>query len=321
MRTAQPSQPFGIARPFALCAAIALPSPALAASLDADVVLARATVPDEQLEPMRGGLDLGTMIARFAIERIVRVDGEIVARTQLLVDRLDSVAQRQMPDARLIGNLANLVQIGEGNRASTAPQSATQSSQTQPPVSSGTVSTPNVANGLTTEWGTALAQAMALANGDESNRPAPVNVGAVPTGSAASGATNAAPAAAAAQGTGSAVGATGAAATGAGTTAAGATGAGATTTGATPGTAAGIPVVAPVSLPTISITIPLGSGSIVVSGIPDAPALATSIQNSVQAARIETETRIDASLSSLSALRSLNFADALRQQAVEAARR
>lgn len=314
MRTREPSQHSRIACMAALGAAIALPSAAHASSLDAAAVLARATVPEEQLEPMRGGLDLGTMIARFAIERIVRVDGEVVARTQLLVDRLDSVAQRQMPDARLIGNLANLVQIGEGNRASTAPQSSTQSSQTQPPVSSGTVSTPNVANGLTAEWGTALAQAMALANGDESNRPAPVNVGAIPAGSAASGATTATPAPAA-QGAGSA------GATGAGATAAGATGAGATTAGAAPGTAAGIPVVAPVSIPTVSITIPVGSGSIVVSGIPDAPALATSIQNSVQAARIETETRIDASLSSLSALRSLNFTNALRQQAIDSARR
>lgn len=293
MKAAQHPHSSRAGRLAALVAAIVLPSTPMAASSDAADVLARAAVPEQQLEPMRGGLDLGTMIGRFAIERIVRVDGEVVARTQLLVDRLDAVSRGQLPDARLIGNLANLVQIGEGNRASTAPQSSATSSQSQPPTSSGTVSTPNVASGLSTEWGTALAQAVAIANGDQSNRPVPVDVGAVSSagaGSAPSAAANAATPAAA-QG------------------------------GAAAATASGIPVVAPVAIPTISITIPVGNGSIVVSGIPNGPALATSIQNSAQATRIETETRIEAALSSLSALRSMNFAAALRQQAVDAARR
>lgn len=293
MKAAQHPHSSRAGRLAALVAAIVLPSTPMAASSDAADVLARAAVPEQQLEPMRGGLDLGTMIGRFAIERIVRVDGEVVARTQLLVDRLDAVSRGQLPDARLIGNLANLVQIGEGNRASTAPQSSATSSQSQPPTSSGTVSTPNVASGLSTEWGTALAQAVAIANGDQSNRPVPVDVGAVSSagaGSAPSAAANAATPAAA-QG------------------------------GAAAATAGGIPVVTPVAIPTISITIPVGNGSIVVSGIPNGPALATSIQNSAQATRIETETRIEAALSSLSALRSMNFAAALRQQAVDAARR
>lgn len=271
----------------ALLAVLGLSPVAMAASPDAANVLARATVPEQQLEPMRGGVDLGTMIGRFAIERIVRVDGEVVARTQLLVDRLDSLSRGQLPDARLIGNLANLVQIGEGNHANTAPQSSVTSSQSLPPISSGSVSTPNVANGLSTDWGTALAQAVAIANGDQSNRPAPVAVD-VPAGSvgpapSATGSATAAPAAAPSAG--------------------------------------GIPVVAPIAVPIVSISIPVGNGSIVVSGIPNGPALATSIQNSVQATRIETETRIDASLASLSALRSMNFAAALRQQAIDAARR
>jgi len=271
----------------ALVAVFELSTVAMAASADAADVLARATVPELQLEPMRGGVDLGTMIGRFAIERIVRVDGEVVARTQLLVDRLDSLSRGQLPDARLIGNLANLVQIGEGNHANTAPQSSVTSSQSQPPISSGSVSTPNVANGLSTDWGTALAQSVAIANGDQSNRPAPVAVD-VPAGSvgpapSAAGSATAAPVAAPSAG--------------------------------------GIPVVAPIAVPIVSISIPVGNGSIVVSGIPNGPALATSIQNSVQATRIETETRIDASLASLSALRSINFAAALRQQAIDAARR
>lgn len=291
MRTARHPQSSRLAGLAALGAAVALPLPAPAASSDAAITLAAAVVPDGQLEPMRGGLDLGSLFASFAIERIVRIDGEVVARTQLLVDRLDRIAHGQLPDARLVGNPANLVQIGDGNRAGIAPQSTVQSSQSPSPVSGGTVSAPNVANGMSTEWGTALAQAMALANGDASNRPVPVDVGTVPAGSG--GSTPSPPASgpsspAAAQGTGS---------------------------------AGGVPVVAPVAVPTVSITIPVGSGAIVVSGIPNGPALATSIQNSVQATHIETETRIDASLASLSALRSLNFAAALRQQAIDAAGR
>lgn len=276
----------------ALATAIALPASVDAANPDAAIVLARAVVPDEQLEPMRGGLDLGSMIGRFAIERIVRVDGQTVARTQLILERLDGLSRGQMPDARLIGNLANLVQVGESNQATTAPESAGQAAPPTP-VSSGTVSTPNTAAGMGNDWSSMLAQAVALANGDESSRPTPVNVGAVPSGNAgASSSPSSSPPPAPAG------------------------------AGAGPTTAGGIPVVQPIVVPTLSITIPVGSGrSVVVSGIPNGPALATSIQNSVQATRIETETRIDAALSSLSALRSLNFAAQLRQQAIDAATR
>ncbi len=283
-----------------LVAAAATPYSAGAASPDAAVVLARAVIPDAELAPMRGGLDLGSMIARFAIERVVRVDGEVVARTQLMVDRLDGLTRGQLPDARLVGNLANLVQVGDGNRATTTPSSSVQASP--PPsgqaVSSGTVSTPNTADGMANDWASMLAQAVALANGDESNRPTPVNVGAVPNGNANPAASN--PSSPPSQATGSGAG--------------------------TP-TAGGAPVVqpvavSPVAVPTMSITIPVGAGrSVVVSGIPNGPALATSIQNSVQAATIAAETRIELDVSSLSALRSLNFAAELRQQAIEAARR
>src|SRR5690606_10623442 len=113
--------------------------------------------------------------------------GQTVARTQLIVERLDGLSRGQMPDARLIGNLANLVQVGQGNQATTSPESSAQTSPPsgQPqPVSSGTVSTPNTAAGMGNDWGSMLAQAVALANGDESNRPTPVNVGAVPSGNA-----------------------------------------------------------------------------------------------------------------------------------------
>lgn len=284
-----------------LSAATALPSAAGAASPDAAVVLARAAVPDEELAPMRGGLDLGSMIARFAIERVVRVDGEVVARTQLMLDRLDGLTRGRLPDARLVGNLANLVQVGDGNGTTTMPSPSAPASP--PPsgqaVSSGTVSTPNSTDGMANDWASMFAQAVALANGDESNRPTPVNVGTVPTGNPNPAVSN--PSSPPSQAPGS--------------------GAGSPTAGGVPVVQPVTPV-APIAVPTMSITIPVGSGrSVVVSGIPNGPALATSIQNSVQAATIAAETRIELDVSSLSALRSLNFAAQLRQQAIDAARR
>lgn len=267
----------------ALCAGLA--GPASAAPSSDGPLLAWEPVPDERLAQMRGGMSVGPVFANFAIERVVRIDGEVVARTQLILSRLDQLSRGALPDAQLVGNLANLVQVGQGNAAgapgSTIPVAASPAAQ---PVNGGTVSTPNVASGLSADWGPALSQAVGIATGGTDNaRPAPVAVGAAPAAAAQAGASSPPSA-------GSSASVTGAAAAS--------------------------------SLPgTFSISVPIGAGRIVVSGIPNASALATSIQNSVQATRIETETTISASLASLSALRSMTFAASLRQQAIDAARR
>jgi hypothetical protein len=55
--------------------------------------------------------------------------------------------------------------------------------------------------------------------------------------------------------------------------------------------------------------------------IPNGAAMGLAIQNSLNNQQISTRTQIDATLSSLSALQSGQFAAALRQQAIESVRR
>lgn len=235
------------------------------------------SVPDARLQNLRGGLDLGPLMASFAIERLVRIDGQIVARTQLIITGLDRLAYGGLPDIRLVGNLANLVQIGLGNlMVDVGIEPGAPAAAAASPGSSGAVSATGIASGSMAQFGAGLALGVAAANADlPSPSPAPSGT---PAGAAPATAPPAAPATAAA-------------------------------------------AAAPPS--GSSITVPVGNTGqvIVISAIPDASTLATSIQNSVQATRIETQTSIDATLGSLAALRSVNFAASLRQQAIDSVRR
>lgn len=284
------------------------PPPAVPAAIDAWPAIAEA-----DLARMRGGLDLGTLVANFAIERVVRVDGAVVARTQLVMTDLGRLSGGMLPGVSLTGNLANLVQIGPGNAlaanvtaavADTVAQAletagvAGGASGPAPAASgnSGSASTTNIASGLQASYADGLARGVAVATGEDASLRAPA-----PTPVPAAGAyTGAAPGAVAASTATSAPAATAPA-------------------GAAQAPSAGAP-----SMPaTVTITVPLGNTGqvIVVSNLPGATALATSIQNSVQATRIQAETHISVTLNSLSALRSAAFAEGLRQQAIDSARR
>lgn len=255
-----------------LIAAMLSSSATAAIEADAGSIEHWKSVPDEQLGNLRGGLDLGLLMASFAIERLVRIDGQIVARTQLIVSGLDRLAHGGLPDIRLVGNLANLVQIGLGNLM--VDVGIEPAAPAASPGSSGAVSATGIASGSMAQFGAGLALGVAAANGD---LPSPAQSG-TPASAAAPPAASAA---------------------------------------AAPATAA---VAAPSGS---SITVPVGNTGqvIVISAIPDASTLATSIQNSAQATRIETQTSIDATLGSLAALRSVNFAASLRQQAIDSVRR
>lgn len=272
-------------------------------------------VAEADLAQMRGGLDLGTLVANFAIERVVRINGELVARTQLVMTDLGRLSAGMLPNVQLVGNLANLVQVGQGNAlaadvaaaASTAAAQALEAAGlpggTSGPApaaqgSSGSVSATNIASGLQASFADGLAHGVAVATGEDASLrpPAPVPV---PAPSASAGAP---PSAAAAASTATSV------------------------------PAATAPTSAQASVPsspalvvpaTTTITVPLGNTGqvIVVSNLPNAAALATSIQNSVEATRIQAETSISVTLNSLSALRSAAFAEGLRQQAIASARR
>ena len=277
------------------------------------------TIAEADLAQMRGGLDLGTLVANFAIERVVRINGELVARTQLVMTDLGRLSAGMLPNVQLVGNLANLVQVGQGNAlaadvtaaASTAAAQALEAAGlpggTSGPApaaqgSSGSVSATNIASGLQASFADGLAHGVAVATGEDASLrpPAPVPV---PAPSASTGSP---PSAAAAASTATSVPA------------------------ATAPTSAAVPAPTPtpataslVVPATTTITVPLGNTGqvIVVSNLPNAAALATSIQNSVQATRIQAETSISVTLNSLSALRSAAFAEGLRQQAIASTRR
>ncbi len=282
---------------------------------DADSPELWAAVPDSELSQMRGGLDLGFLVANFAIERAVRINGEVVSLTRLVITDLPNLLRGGMPDIHLSGNLANLVQVGQGNARAESINSATQaavgetlaavtsSGQGNPaPGNSGVASTSNAAN-LQGQFGPGLAQAVALANGEGGVQPpAPV---ATPSATANAPAPAAGASLAVSPQAPNPPAASWQSAT------------------AQAGSAAAAGAQAATAPLTTSLSIPIGNtGQVInVTSIPNAAAFATSIQNSVQATRIDTETSISASLSSLAALRSSNFAAALRQQAIDSVRR
>ena len=72
-------------------------------------------VPEETLRDLRGGIDLGSLVAYFAIERSVEVDGVVVARMQIVISNLDRLGNGGMPTVSITGPLAQLVQVLAAN--------------------------------------------------------------------------------------------------------------------------------------------------------------------------------------------------------------
>ncbi|HRO61190.1 MAG TPA: hypothetical protein PK177_18840 [Burkholderiaceae bacterium] len=337
-------------------------------------------IPDQELAEMRGGLDLGSLIANFAIERLVRINGEVVARTQLVLSELGNLSNGGLPSIELAGNIASLIQVGENNAvvqatetaqtaanqaaadsiaaqataaaAAAAAQAAAQQAAATASApggsgnsgatsqgGAGSVASINYAAGAGGLFGPGLAMAVAAANGElpgqaESNAAnaaanasanAAANASAAGrvgtsglAGASASGSSPApAPATAAAASTGGSASTAAASATASpGTAGPGAAGPGA----AGPAAAAAQPSGAP-TLGTITVPVGNTGRTIVINNLPNAAALTTTIQNSVEAVRIDTETSISATMSSLAALRSSNFAAMLQQQAIDSVRR
>ncbi len=292
---------------------------------------------DAELGQLRGGFEFESLIANFAIERIVRIDGEVVARTLLVFD-FTNVEAGRLPSLQVIGDLANLIQVGPGNAAAGIEQQVVASvaaavadaTEAQSAAgagaaaiidaanqSAGTLSLPagadasastvtaasGVSSGSATQFGTALNQAIEVATsldsaaGSPAAEPAPAPMTPL-TPMQSSPATPALPASVADV--------------------------------ALPQPAAAAPQVAleptapmpaaspaPSALPAASSLVRIVGSTgqvVVVSNLPDAAALATAIQNSAAATRLETQTTISATLNSLALLQSGAMADALRQQ-------
>jgi len=253
-------------------------------------------VPEETLREARGGMDLGGLVGYFAIDRVVEVDGQVVAKMQIVVSNLDRISSGGMPTISVSGPLSELVQVMNGaHGAATVPDVAEGSTATAvdaPKASSQVASAPAQAHSASagTAGNSASVSASTTASGSQAqlgsavaaaNSPVQATVELVPQGSTAP-ATNVAAAPAA-------------------NVAAAGPSAAASAANATAG---------------ITKIIPVGTTGqfVVVSNLPNAPALTTAIQNQVRATTISTQTTITASLNSLSVLNSLALGNAIQQQ-------
>src|SRR5579871_3809224 len=246
-------------------------------------------VPEDNLKGMRGGVDLGNLVGYFAIDRVVQVDGQVVAKMQIVVSNLDKLSTGGMPTVSVSGPLSELVQVmngpagsGSGNAAAAAVTAAAK-----------TLAAPQSAtgSGVSGSSGSAGSAAAGSAAAQAAASTVTINVGSgttvVPsTGTAATLTTNSQ----AAQGA-------------AGTASANAT-----------STASGGSGQSSAASETISKVIPIGNTGqfVVVSNLPSSAGIATAIQNEVRGTLVNVQTTITAQLNGLTMLNSTNLANALR---------
>jgi len=259
-------------------------------------------VPAETLKDMRGGVDLNGLVGYFAIDRVVEVDGQVVAKMQIVVSNLDKLSTGGMPTISITGPLAQLVQVMNGPAGSGGA----------PPVVVAAASTSPEPRSTEASRGGAGAAGSA---------------GVAASGSAvgSSGAAGAAGVTGQAVGT-AAAGAAGGASGGSGTGGAGSVSAPIqSTVQIVPGAPGAAPSVAPAGQPAqannnaaenITKIIPIGNTGqfVVVSNLPNAGAIATAVQNEVRGTLIQTQTTITAQLNSLTLLNAMQLANAMRLQ-------
>jgi hypothetical protein len=264
-------------------------------------------VPEDSLRDLRGGMDMGDLVASFAIERVVEINGMVVARMQLVISNLDRLAKGGMPTITVTGPMAEIVQFMKtagnvsvaGSNASipvsVASLPATQSAvaaagaaasaaaSTGPTVAStgnsGTVSATNTQSGSMAQMGNALTHAVTAA----ATAPASPSTASSLANSASSAAN--APSIAASN---------------------------------THLQASATPTVsaqpASTSAASTTRTIPVGTTgqAVVLSNLPNAAALTTAVQNEVHAATIQTQTTISATINSLPALNAISLSNSIR---------
>jgi hypothetical protein len=290
MAQRKPMRP-AVTRRKAICVALALMLPAQAA-IAVKPFEPLVAVPDARLAAMRGGFTQGGLDLFFGITREVLVNGEVVATTHLVIGNLDRLAAGGLPDVKTIGNALLLVQSGAGNVAPGVP--IPSASMFMSPAAPGSAP---------------AAQSVATAG------PASVAAGSAP--SAPQGAQTPTPGATAPQmGTPSLAPATAntpSASTPAPAVAAPAMAASSPPNPSLPPAAALASGGAPVTVTPLNV-----AGQVIV--LPDAGAIVTAVQNSVNNQLIQTRTQIDATLNALSALRSGAYAAALQAQALSGIR-
>jgi hypothetical protein len=283
-------------------------------------------VPEDSLRDLRGGMDLGDLVASFAIQRVVEIDGVVVTRMQLVISNLDRLANGGMPTITITGPIAEIVQfmntagnvsVAETNvsvPSSVASLPAASGSQTGPSVpvppaasasagpivsssgNSGTVSATGTQSGSMAQMGSAIAKAV-TATTSATSQPAPSTSAASATASPSTASSLASTTSSAANASASAVSNTHLQAS------------------ATPPVSAQPISTSAVPANTIRI-IPVGtSGQVVVlSNLPNAAALTTAVQNEVHAATIQTLTTISATINSIPSLNAISLGNSIRAQ-------
>src|SRR5579862_180548 len=246
-------------------------------------------VPEDNLKTMRGGVDLGNLVGYFAIDRVVQVDGQVVAKMQIVVSNLDKLSTGGMPTVSVSGPLSELVQVmngpagsGGGNAAAAAITAAAKTIAA--PQAGGSAGA--AAAGVNGSSGSAGSTAAGSAAAQAAAGTVTISVGngttVVPaTGTAATVTSNA-------QGAAGSASANGAASGGSGQSSA--------------------------SGETINKVIPIGNTGqfVVVSNLPSSAGLATAIQNEVRGTLVQVQTTITAQLNGLTMLNSATLANALR---------
>jgi hypothetical protein len=102
-------------------------------------------VPEDSLRDLRGGMDLGNLVASFAIQRVVEIDGVVVARMQMVISNLDRLANGGMPTITITGPIAEIVQFMKtaGNVSFAGSNSSVPSSVASLPTTSGAHAVPS----------------------------------------------------------------------------------------------------------------------------------------------------------------------------------
>jgi hypothetical protein len=250
--------------------------------------LAADVVPEENLKDLRGGMDMNGLVGYFAIDRVVQVDGEVVAKMQIVVTNLDRLASGGMPTISVSGPVAELVQVMSGGAGGANLAAATKEAAT-------------AAAAQAAEPRTAAASAASAAP------VSPDEITVAHTGASASAGS---PSVTGASSPASTTSSQGAASLQANVQV------GPQASSGTPGSAAMQQSTGANATAGITRIIPIGSTGqfVVISNLPNAASLATVVQNEVRGTTIQTQTTITASLNSLTALNGLSLASAIQQQ-------
>ena len=290
-------------------------------------------VPEDTLRDLRGGMDLGDLVASFAIERVVEIDGVVVARMQLVISNLDRLAKGGMPTITVTGPMAEIVQFMKtaGNVSVAGANGSIPASVASLPTAAAPQTGPSVPPVAAASAATAAKAAPAAPTVASSGNSGSVSATGTQSGSMAQMGSALANAVTA---TGNATSQPQASTSGTGTTAAPSTPSSlaSTTTSAAnaPATALSSTHLQASATPTLSAqpvstsavpadtskTIPVGTtGQVVVlNSLPNAAALTTAVQNEVHAATIQTQTTISATINSIPALNAISLANSIRTQ-------